>query len=97
VGNPAVHEFTVSGKKHYLVNVGEAGKFDGCRAAKELATLETEHVRKWGTLPYDKYVFLNMLTLVNDGGGGLEHKNSTLLMASRWATGTRRAYLSWLG
>ena len=51
----------------------------------------------WGTLPYDKYVFLNMLTLVNDGGGGLEHKNSTMLMASRWATGTRRAYLSWLG
>ena len=38
-----------------------------------------------------------MLTLVNDGGGGLEHKNSTMLMASRWATGTRRAYLSWLG
>jgi predicted metalloprotease with PDZ domain len=97
VGNPAVHEFTVSGKKHYLVNVGEAGTFDGVRAAKDLATLVTEHVRMWGTLPYDKYVFLNMLTLVNDGGGGLEHKNSTLLMASRWATGTRRAYLSWLG
>jgi len=28
VGNPAVHEFTVSGKKHYLVNVGEAGTFE---------------------------------------------------------------------
>ncbi len=51
----------------------------------------------WGMLPYDKFVFLNMLTLVTDGGGGLEHKNSTMLMASRWATGTRRTYLSWLG
>src|SRR5688572_6808817 len=27
LGNPAVHEFTVDGKKHYLVNEGEAGVF----------------------------------------------------------------------
>ena len=51
VGNPAVHEFTVSGKKHYLVNVGEAGTFDGVRAAKDLETIVTEYVRMWGTLP----------------------------------------------
>ena len=29
-------------------------------------------------------------------GGGLEHKDSTLLMAGRWATRTRQSYLSWL-
>ena len=46
----------------------------------------------WGMLPYNKFVFLNLLTLTQ-GGGGLEHKNSTMLMASRWATRTRRAYL----
>jgi predicted metalloprotease with PDZ domain len=34
---------------------------------------------------------------VPSGGGGLEHKSSTLLTASRWATRTRRAYLAWLG
>jgi predicted metalloprotease with PDZ domain len=97
VGNPAVYEFNVEGKTHYLVNVGEGGTFDGARAAKDLETIVTQYARMWGALPYDKYLFLNMLTLVNDGGGGLEHKNSTMLMASRWATGTRRAYLSWLG
>jgi predicted metalloprotease with PDZ domain len=96
VGNPAVHEFTVAGKKHYLVNVGEAGVFDGARAAKDVETIVAAYLRMWGTLPYDKYVFFNLLTLVANGGGGLEHKNSTMLMASRWATGTRRAYLSWL-
>ncbi|NOT25775.1 MAG: M61 family metallopeptidase [Acidobacteria bacterium] len=97
VGNPAVYEFTVEGKQHYLVNVGEGGTFDGARAARDLETIVAQYARMWGALPYDKYLFLNMLTLVNDGGGGLEHKNSTMLMASRWATGTRRAYLSWLG
>ena len=96
IGNPAVHEFSVDGKPHYLVNVGEAGIFDGARAAKDLQVLVTEYRRMWGSLPYDKYLFLNMLTLTTPGGGGLEHKNSTLLTASPWITRTRPAYLGWL-
>ena len=32
IGNPAVYEFTVDDKQHLLVNVGEAGVFDGARA-----------------------------------------------------------------
>jgi len=63
IGNPAVYEFTVDGKKHYLVNEGEGGVFDGPRAAKDLETLVREHRRMWGSLPYDKYLFLNMMTL----------------------------------
>jgi predicted metalloprotease with PDZ domain len=93
VGNPAVYEFTVDGKKHYLVNEGEGGIFDGARAAKDLEAIVREHRRMWGSLPYDRYLFLNMLT---ESGGGLEHKNSSVLMGSRWATRTRRAYNTWL-
>ncbi len=93
LGNPAVHEFTVDGKLHYLVNEGEAGVFDGERASRDLQAIVAEHRRFWGDLPYDKYVFLNVIT---EASGGLEHRNSTVLMASRWATRTRRAYLSWL-
>jgi predicted metalloprotease with PDZ domain len=93
IGNPAVYEFTVDGKKHYLVNEGEAGVFDGARAAKDLEAIVRENRRMWGSLPYDKYVFLNLLT---EAGGGLEHRNSTTLMASRWATRTRGAYVNWL-
>ncbi len=93
LGNPAVYEFTVDGKRHYLVNEGEAGVFDGARAARDLETLVREHQRMWGSLPYDKYLFLNLLT---EAGGGLEHRNSTVLMASRWTTRTRRTYLGWL-
>lgn len=93
IGNPAVYEFIVDGKTHYLVNEGEAGVFDGARAATDLETMVREHRRMWGSLPYDKYVFLNVIT---EAGGGLEHKNSTVLMTSRWATRTRRSYLAWL-
>jgi predicted metalloprotease with PDZ domain len=92
-GNPDVYEFTVMGKKHYLVNTPAAATFDGQRAARDLERLVQEHLKLWGSLPYDKYLFLNMLT---EAGGGLEHRNSTLLMTTRWTTRTRRAYLSWL-
>ncbi len=93
IGNPAVYDFEVDGKKHSLVNVGEAGVFDGARAAKDLETIVKEDRRLWGFLPYDRYVFFNMIT---ESGGGLEHKNSTVLMTNRWSTRTRRAYLAWL-
>lgn len=93
IGNPAVYDFEVDGKKHSLVNVGEAGVFDGARAARDLETIVKEDRRLWGFLPYDRYVFFNLIT---ESGGGLEHKNSTVLMTNRWSTRTRRAYLSWL-
>jgi predicted metalloprotease with PDZ domain len=93
-GNTAVYEFSVDGKPHYLVNEGEAGVFDGARAVKDVEKIVREHRRMWGFLPYDRYLFLNVLS---EAGGGLEHKGSTLLMASRWATSTRRRYSSWLG
>jgi len=93
IGNPAVYDFEVDGKKHSLVNVGEGGVFDGARAAKDLETVVKEDRRLWGFLPYERYVFFNMIT---ESGGGLEHKNSTVLMTNRWSTRTRRAYLAWL-
>lgn len=94
LGNPAVYEFVVDGKPHLLVNEGEGGIWDGPRSARDVEQVVRAARGLWGQLPYDKYVFFNMLV---EGGGGLEHKNSTLLMASRWATRTRPSYLGWLG
>ena len=93
IGNPAVYDFEVDGKKHSLVDVGEAGVFDGARAAKDLEAVVKQDRQLWGSLPYDRYIFFNMIT---EAGGGLEHKNSTVLMTNRWATRTRRAYIGWL-
>jgi predicted metalloprotease with PDZ domain len=92
-GNPAVYDFEVGGKVHRLVNEGEAGVFDGARAARDLATIVREHHQFWGTVPYDQWVCINLMT---ETGGGLEHADSAVLMTSRWATRTRKAYLGWL-
>lgn len=86
-GNAAIHEFTVEGKKHYLVNEGEGPTWDGPASARDVAKIVAEYSRQWGGLPYEKYVFFNMLT---GGGGGLEHRNSTWLGASPWAYGNNQ-------
>lgn len=83
-GNAPIHEFEVDGKKHYLVNEGEGPMWDGPASAKDVAKIVAEYSRQWGGLPYDKYVFFNMIT---ESGGGLEHKNSTWMGTSRWAYG----------
>lgn len=93
-GNPVIHNFTVQGKPHYLVDVADAGAFDGGRAAQDLAKIVGEDARLWRGLPYDKYLFLNLLT---GPGGGMEHSNSTALMATRWSTRNSESYLRWLG
>ena len=93
-GNPAVYRFEVDGVPHFLVNEGEGGVWDGARSAADIEKIVRRYREMWGGLPYkNKYVFLNVLT---EASGGLEHKNSFTVMASRWATRTRRAYVSWL-
>ena len=93
VGNPAIYPFTVQGKPHYLVNLGEGGVWDGQRTATDVQRIVEEAARFWGTIPYDKYVFFNLITQAN---GGLEHKNACTLMSSRWSVRTRRGYVDWL-
>ena len=92
-GSPSIYEFRVDGVPHYLVNEGEGSLWDGPRSARDVEAIVRVQKEFWGALPYEKYVFFNVLA---ETGGGLEHKNSTVLMASRWATRTRSSYLSWL-
>jgi predicted metalloprotease with PDZ domain len=93
-GNPAVYTFEIDGKAHHVVNEGEGGIWDGARALRDVEKIVRAHRDMWGFLPYEKYVFFNMIT---EAGGGLEHKNSTLLMTSRWQARVRKGYLDWLG
>ncbi len=92
-GNPTVYTFEVDGKPHYLVNEGEGGVWDGPRSAADVEAIVKAERDFWGFLPYEKYLFFNILS---ETGGGLEHKNSTVLMASRWTTRRRQDYLGWL-
>ena len=93
VGNPSVYEFSTGGIRHRLVNVGESGTWDGPRSATDVQKITEEMHRLWRDVPYDQYLFLNMIT---EAGGGLEHRNSALLMSSRWDTEAPRSYQRWL-
>jgi predicted metalloprotease with PDZ domain len=92
-GNPVVYEFTVGGIPHALVNTGEHAPWDGARAARDVERIVKAARELWGFLPYDRYLFLNLLTEQDDG---IEHKNSTVLFASRSAMVNETSYHDWL-
>ncbi len=97
VGNPDVQTFQIDGKTHYLATEGAAGLFDSARAVRDLEKLIAEHRKMWGSLPFDRYVFFNMLTLPpGQGGGALEHLSSVLMFGDKFAMRTKPAYTAWL-
>jgi predicted metalloprotease with PDZ domain len=93
LGNLDVHEFDVAGSKHLVVNAGDFAAWDGKRAAADLKQLVEEHRRMWGFLPFKRYLFL---CVFRQGGGGLEHRNSTLVTSNAASMRKPASYLSWL-
>jgi predicted metalloprotease with PDZ domain len=92
-GNPVIREFDVAGKKHYLVLEGDPSFFDADRAATDAKKIvEAAGTVFAGRYDYSRYYFQ---TLVTDAGGGIEHKNSTMLMTGRFTTRNPRSYLGW--
>lgn len=92
-GNPAVHRFEVEGRHHLLLNVGEGTLWDGAQAAKDAQKIIETQIELWGSVPYDKYLIMNLIT---EARGGLEHRNSTVLMTGRFKQRVRKDYLGWL-
>jgi TonB family protein len=70
-------EFTVGGVRHYWVWLGHSD-WPGDKVAAELTPLIEEHLRFWGSLPYKKYAFLDIIT-GGGGGSGVEHLNSVAI------------------
>ena len=92
-GNAPVYRFEVGGRPHFLVNEGEGTVWDGPRSAADVERIAREQAAFWGVVPYERYVFFNLIT---EAGGGLEHRDSTVLMTSRWKSRTREGYRDWL-
>ncbi len=92
-GNLRFHSFVAGGRPHTVVDAGELGNWDSDRAARDIARFANENGHFWGSLPYERYVFLNVF---RRGGGGLEHANSTLLTSNAGAGGSPAGYLRWL-
>ena len=92
-GNVQVYPFDIDGVPHQLVNVGESGYWDGVKAAADLKKMVVAQQKIWGTVPYKKYLFINM---ISEATGGLEHDSCTLIMASRWSFRDAKKYQDWL-
>ncbi len=77
--------FTVRGVEHEFVVSGASASFDGKRLLADTQRIVEAEMKFWhgpsGKPPFDRYVF--MLNVVDDGYGGLEHRNSTALICSR--------------
>ena len=94
VGNPTIFPFEAGGKLHLFASEGDKKLWDFSQASIDVQKIVKEHQKMWGSVPYENYIFLNMLC---ESGGGLEHDNSTLMMTSRWSYRDRSRYLRWLG
>ena len=92
-GSPSVYEFSVGGKPHYLVNFRERAVWNGPQAARDLAKVAETIAQFWGTVPFDRFYFFN---IVGSAKNGLEHRNSTVLNIPLDATSSREGYLDWL-
>lgn len=75
--------FDIAGVRHYQVYAG-AVLADLARVSHDLQPVCEQQIAVFGSLPADltEYWFLNWV--VDNGYGGLEHHNSTLLLLSRY-------------
>lgn len=76
IGTQADTEFDVAGKKHILSIFGTVNA-DREKVARGLTAVINEHIAIFGKLPYERYVFL--VHAIPYGGGGTEHRNSTIM------------------
>lgn len=76
--------FTACGVPHRIVVAGAPASFDGQRLVQDMRRICETSIRFWhgeGAAPFENYLFL--LNVVNEGFGGLEHRNSTALICGR--------------
>ncbi|HWP10505.1 MAG TPA: peptidase M61 [Ramlibacter sp.] len=77
-------EFKAGGVPHRLVVAGASEAFDGERLLADVHRICEAEIRFWHDRkrpPHKNYLFI--LNAVDEGYGGLEHRNSTALIASR--------------
>lgn len=94
IGTHQVFEFKVNGVPHEIAMYGP-GNYNPEKLMKDMKLIAEESIAIMGELPVkDKYVFI--VHNLDNGGGGLEHLNSTTLQISRWNYGSETGYNNFL-
>jgi len=86
--------FEVAGVPHEVVRLGGDETWDDERTREDVRKVTEVVADFWGAIPYDRYTYLNVVT---DGRGGLEHMDSTLMMAQPSTPASEGAWKGWLG
>lgn len=81
IGDFDSFEFNIEGVVHHMVFTSKHYG-DRDRIARDVSKLCQHHINLFGEAPFKEYWFITHL--LADGFGGLEHKNSTILQASRF-------------
>lgn len=93
VGNQDIFEFTASGVKHEVAMYG-SGNYDKERLKKDMATIVEQATAIYGENPNKHYTFI--VHNFQQGGGGLEHLNSTVLGSTRDGYSDEKKYKEFL-
>lgn len=93
IGNQDIFEFETEGVRHEVAMVGD-GTYDKAKLKEDMAKVIVESTRVFKENPNDRYVFIVHHYL--NGGGGLEHLNSTVLGAKRTAYSNPTSYSNFL-
>lgn len=103
IGDIAVRSFVVAGVTHHHAVVG-AWNADYDRVAEDLRRICDTQRQVFGELPADLNEYWFLTWVVDKGYGGLEHRNSTLLLCNRFDLPNPRApeqltddYVTFLG
>ncbi|QNM98323.1 M61 family metallopeptidase [Chitinimonas koreensis] len=82
LGDFTLIQFKACGVPHDFVLAGRLPKLDSKRLARDVKAICEYQIRFFGEpAPFERYVFMTFVS--GDGYGGLEHRASTALMASR--------------
>jgi len=93
IGNQDTWSFDVDGILHECAMVGEAD-YDRDQLTNDITKIVREENKIWGTNPNDYYLFVTHN--YQNGSGGLEHLNSTILAASRFSYSQPTTYKNYL-
>ena len=97
-GSPVVQQFEVGegseSAQILLVHEGGDEVWDYERSKRDVEAIVRTQVAFWDDLPFERYIFFN---LIAEAGGGLEHKDSTVLLTSRWKARSEEDWRDWLG
>jgi predicted metalloprotease with PDZ domain len=93
IGTQNDFDFDIEGRKHIISFFGDAN-YDKEKLINDFTAIIRKNYEFWGSVPYEKYVFIVHCT--PSSGGGTEHINSTVVGVRPEAFNTAAGYESFL-